>query len=463
MSIGLCALLSISPLYMLAGETNNAHKEARDSKINNILTGVGKVIEGLVKIITEIKIKDGQNKQNVSANVREIAAILVHDIPLLLPYNELKLDEIENLRAILHEAHEALHGMFTERLSIRCLEMHTMLHNAEISELEAARQQEIDAQLDEPAVDPEEGAEKEFYTNLIGALHNLVQSLFTIIESPENPKVIGQSIADMFGNIINVASQTLKYEYLSSRDAEEKVAMYLDSFSKELTKEIKQLMLQTALNLRDGTFRKHCCGSSCNSCCNSCSRICRPSCNSCSSCCRTLQNASQDQATRACCSSCSCSTSGSCSSCGSCCRKEQIDTIIDEEATITRSADFAQRHNKHRRSRSCCSNCGCTTGNCGCRANPAEEATQTATADDTTKCGCNKPKKSEVTEAEQNDATKCGCNKPKRTKPTKVEQEAQASKCGSNKPKTSEALKAQRSPNTKEARAKEHQKRFRRR
>lgn len=457
MSVGLCALLSISPSCIFAGDASNAVKEARDSKINNILTGVGKVIEGLVKIITEIKIKDGQNKQTLSADVKKIAAILVHDIASSLPHDELSLEDVESLRTLLHEAHEALHPMLTDHLAARCLEVHIMLHNAEISELEAARQQEADVQLNQPDVETEqEGAEKEFYTNLIGALHNLVQNLFTIIESPENPKVMGQSIADMFSNIINVASQTLKYEYLSSRDAEEKVAIYLDSFSKELTKEIKQLMLQTALNLRDESFRKHCCGSSCNSCCNSCSRICKPSCNSCSSCCRTLEDANQDETTRACCSSCSCPTSGSCSSCGSCCRKQDIDTVVD----ITRSTDFAQRHNKHRRSRACCNNCGCTTGNCGCRADTSQEVTETTDEqDDTTKCGCNKPKKSEATEAEQNDAIKCGCNKPKRTE---AEQESETSKCGCHKPKISKTVKAQKSSETKQV-AQVRQKRLRRR
>lgn len=441
-SVGLCALLSISPLYMLASDTNIAAKEARDAKINNILTGVGKVIEGLVKIITEIKTKDRHDKQNVSSHIKEIASVLVNDIAASLPQTELNQEDIDNLRAMLNEAQETLQPVLSDYLATRCLDMHIALHNTQPAELEAARQLDDQATA-QPVIDPQEGTEKEFYTNLIGALHNLVQNLFTIIESPENPKVMGQSIADMFGNIINVASQTLKYEYLSSGDADEKVAIYLDTFSNELTKEIKNLMLQTALNLRDEAHRKQCCGSSCNSCCNSCSRICRPSCNSCSSCCRALEDASQDEATRSCCSSCSCSSTGSCSSCGGCCRKQEIDTIVDQAAmrSVTKSADFEQRHNKSRRYRACCSSCGCTTGNCGCRASAQDQATEA----DATKCGCNKPKTSEPTRAEQEaDATKCGCNKPKTSEPVRVEQ-------------------SKRSASTKDTVPQERQKRFRRR
>ena len=83
----------------------------------------------------------------------------------------------------------------------------------------------------------------------------------------------------MLANIMNVASQTLKYEYLSSSNAEENVAIYLESFSNELTKEIKHMMLQTALHLRGGQ-----CGCSSKSCCKTCSQnSCSGSCNSCSS------------------------------------------------------------------------------------------------------------------------------------------------------------------------------------
>lgn len=475
-SFALCSLLSATvPLSAADTSIENIQTtEARDAKTSNILMNVVKVIEGVINIIKIIK-DSRPDKENIKlqakaeladavASIRNIAAVS-------LPTQELCQDNIQELCDMLHDVLATIQPLLREYIKDDIASMHDYLQNAPLQELQDQLQTVNQEEHHDIAIASTDEHEKEFHAYIIQALHNLVQNLFSIIQAPENPKIIGQNIADMLSNIINVASQTIKYEYLSSRDAEENVAVYLESFSSELTKEIKHLMLQTALHLR-GCQQTRACSNSCSSgCCNSSSStVCRPCCKPCSTCNLNMEQEDAILRKNSCCSSCSCSPAcnSTCSTCNnSCCSRSQQEV---KEDTVTRacpscgcgncsngccsygtkSSDTTKKTAPEARSnkrRSCknCSSCGKSSSSCSCKKNVTEDQQ----ADDQTKCGCGaKPKPQQAaTRVEKiedaQDISKCSCGvKPKPQQPiTRVDDTSDdTTKCGcgaanSNKPK----------------------------
>lgn len=362
--INLCALFSciLLPLYassdLAENATHQASSESRDAKTSRILAGVGRVVEGLIKVI-----KDPHNKQNVLLHVGDMLSGIFSIAASSLPSHELTQEEVAELRSLLQDVAQSVVPLLQHDLTESAASLREYLQTVpleHLNEIPLNESSSIDSS-NNPSIDDNE---VELHTSLLNALHNLIQNLFAIVQYPEDTRVMEQSIADMFSNIINVASKTLKYEYLSSKDAEETIVNYLDSFSDELTKEIKHLMLQTALHLRGSRA----CGS-CNNCCSSscsssscCSTICRPCCKPCNNCCR---NITTDDQVRSCCScsSCNCNSTnrGCCNCCSSC-------------SSSCKSGDSEVNRK--------CSSCGCSTNNCTCT-NRAEDSVRKCSS-----CGC---------------------------------------------------------------------------
>lgn len=461
LSLGLCGLLCTMHLTIIDANTPNT-SEAREAKTNHILSNVVKVVEGIINIIKIIK--DARHdkiniKEKAESELAQTVTYIKNIAAESLTQEELNPESIQELCAMLRRVATSIQPLLREYIKDDVASVHDYLQNAPLQELQ--QQLQILNQMEEQdlAIAPTDEHEKEFHAHIIQALHNLIQNLFSIIQAPENPKVIGQNIADMLSNIINVASQTLKYEYLSSRDAEENVAIYLESFSNELTKEIKHLMLQTALHLRSCKQIRACCGNnSCNGCCGSGSTVCRPCCNPCNTCGLNMQQEDITLRKSSCCSSCSCSPqcSTTCSSCNNSCCSLRAHGV--QEKTVTRACphgcskcccsygtrkDTAPKEivrraivrNNKRRACTTCNSCGKNCNTCGCK----KTVTKNQPTDET-KCGCGakpKPRPNRTSDdANSNDAAKCGCGKPKPKPAVRVE-EAQndVTKCGCGKPR----------------------------
>lgn len=450
MSVGLCCLLSCTTHLNAADvSTHDASTaEARDAKTSTILTHVVKVVEGIINIIKvikdsrhdkhDIKLQAESELAQAVANIKNIA-----DVSLF--HEEISRESVEELCSTLREVATTIQPLLREYIKEDVASVHDYLQSAPLQELEQ-QLQALNNENQDIAIAISDEHEKEFHTNVIQALHSLVQSLFSIIQAPENPKIIGQNIADMLSNIINVASQTLKYEYLSSQDAEENVAIYLESFSNELTKEIKHLMLQTALHLR-GCKQIRKCNNGCNSgCCgSSCSTVCRPCCNPCNTCSLNMQEEDNLLRKGSCCSSCSCSPAcnSTCSTCNSsCCSRSQQEV---KEDTVTRACpscgcgncaggccsygtkkpvthkEIIRRgiiRNNKRRSCTTCNSCGKNCNTCGCKKKIAE-----VQQEEQTKCNCGaKPKPQQTASRSEGlaDQTKCNCGAKPKPRPNNV-------------------------------------------
>lgn len=164
-------------------------------------------------------------------------------------------------------------------------------------------------------------------------LNSLMHDVYALIQSSEENENIGASIGEMISNIIELAVDTIKYE--REDDMEACAAMCVDRVCAELNRQIRHLMVQSALTLRGSACsvaciknpgrpcaaainmvmgtRKNCgcCRPSSRPCCNSCS-----TCNSCNqntnSCCcngqRSMSNICDEKEMRGCGCSSGCST-----------------------------------------------------------------------------------------------------------------------------------------------------------
>jgi hypothetical protein len=456
--MSMCALFSCVLLqgYVFATISDNfihLQGESRDAKTSHILANVGRVVEGLIKVI-----KDPHNKPNVLLHVGDMLSGIFSIAAHSLPNHELTQEDVAELRSLLQDVAQSIIPLLQQNVLASATNLHAYLQTvpleslsdatlnnsesieSENNQLNSSTDVYGDSNNDESAINDSDSQtdnnqdnssidnlynividenEKELHINLLNALNSLVESLFAIVQSPGNSRVVEQSIADMFSNIINVASQTLKYEYLSSQDAEESVVNYLESFSDELTQEIKHLMLQTALHLRGSRA----CGS-CNNCCsNSCyssscgSTICKPCCRPCNNCCRNMTVKNQ---LKGCCncSSCDNTSNNSCSHCG--CKN-----TMRFQVTLRKCSSCS------------CSNNSGTCNTCGCKTVPRKTVMKyfrsgnnhpTFSTEDYLKCGCNKPKPQQ----DESRNVKCNCNKPRPQQTT-----SRDLKCGCNKPRPS--------------------------
>lgn len=399
--ISICALLSCVLLQTYASSVVTddcvavTMAESRGAKTDRILAGVKRVVEGLIKVI-----RDPHNKQSVLLHVGDMLSGIFSIAASSLPSHELSQEEVAELRSLLQDVAQSLVPLLHNDVTESAASLREYLQTVPLENLNQLTEENISTNSSENAAIDDN--EKELHANLLNSLNNLVQSLFAVVQYPENPRVIEQSIADMFSNIINVASQTLKYEYLSSKDAEDNVVSYLDSFSNELTQEIKHLMLQTALHLRGSRA----CGS-CNNCCsNSCSScpstICRPCCRPCNNCCRNIDIENQ---VRGCCgcSSCNCSSSstsccGCCSSCSSNCSSN-----VNRKCSTCGSTNSCNCNKRVESSSRKCSTCGCPTNNCNscnnCGGRTVAVDSQNPTVRGCTLCG----------NSNTNGCPNCGC------------------------------------------------------
>ncbi|MEX0849027.1 MAG: hypothetical protein WD055_02265, partial [Candidatus Dependentiae bacterium] len=276
--LGMCCLLATmitntsQPPCRIQAET--PIESSKDGRTGRILSSVGEVVEGLVRLI-----KNPHEKTNVLQNVgKMLAGILNVAANAVQKGAPLTADEVEQMRMVFDQLGESIEDAIRNTVTQNARSMHNYLRAVSIDELEALLNRS-EEETDEIVVSLDED-DQELQTGILHSLHEMLHDLFAIIHSPEDPQLIGQSIADILASIMNVASQALKYEYLTSKDAEENVALYLDSFSTELTKEIKHLMLQTALHLRGESTEVT--RSSCNnkSCCKTscCKKECKPCC-----------------------------------------------------------------------------------------------------------------------------------------------------------------------------------------
>jgi len=426
-------------------ETRQEEQNNTDEKTGRIVASIGHLFEGVIGLIKDIK---SHEKANIISGVGKLVNGIMNVAATATTKGNPSEEDIAHLRALVNEATRRMLPQLQQRARCEAHDLQAYLVKTPFEELEAtlryreeAVEQEEASEQDVEAVELNED-EQELSSGILNSLYEMVHDLFAIIQDPDNPQIVGQSIADMLSSIMNIASQALKYEYLHAKEDDNRVAFYLESFSTELTKEIRQLMLQTALNLRKGCHSSSCCKPSC------CKPCCKPSSccpSSCNSCCRSPEAPVEVQpkdrqlddaeVTRSSCCSCNkpCNSCSSCSKYSSCCGCHKAAPLDEQPMQVK-----AQPEQPEVTRASCCSscsgksscNCGCNS--CGCCGKKSEEiidAEKLAAQDEATEetkacsnCGCQKPcgcgcKNEEVATAEQEaqeEATKgCGCGKPK--------------------------------------------------
>ncbi len=408
--LGFCCLLSsmlipaYAPTVIRSDAPSMDSALSKDAKASRILASVGRIVEGLVKLVQAIK--DPNHKQTALLPVSDMLTGIFDIAANSLPHHELDEQEVQELRELMRDVAGSVEPLLRQYLTENACSMRNYLQAIQLKELDLIIRRSDAHLTTEETVPASDQNEQELHNNVLNALHELVQNLFAIIQHTENHQLVGQSIADMLASIMNVASQTLKYEFLTSRDAEENVALYLESFSTELTKELKHLMLQTALHLRGGkcscssksccnTCSNNGCGKSCSSKC--CSSVCKPCCKPCGTCCRAIkiedepckspepptsavhkvekkgpygqqvyQRSLKKDTRKGCCgcSTCNCSTSGTCGTCCSSCTTTCCKSPATEEQVTRKSCSSCSScsckpkcsNNCNTCSQSCCSN-----------------------------------------------------------------------------------------------------------
>jgi hypothetical protein len=225
---------------------------------------------------------------------------------------------------------------------------------------------------------------------VLTVLHALIHDTFAIIQSSETDEAIGGSIADMLTNIVELALDTIKYEQVG--DVETCAAAYIDRVCAELNRQIRHLMVQSALTLRGSECSVACCknpGRACaaalnmimgnrgNGCCNNngcCKPCARPSCNNCSTC-----------------NTCSQKTSSCC-----CDRSPMSDMCAEKEMCDTMRG---------------CNNCGCSQNcntckpGCSCKSADMSDDAEMCKC----QCGCSMPSRAIRMDIKRDMMNKCSC------------------------------------------------------
>lgn len=347
-----------STLTSIAGNVGNivtvATTLAQKPDKQTILTSVGQLLQSVFSIVASLV-----HKSNLEDTQAALEPVIV-DVPEEL---------VERLITAINNSREYLTAASLQELGCA-------LQDAErqVVQLCAARRR------NNVAADENED-------NVVDVLNSLIHDLFAIIQSSGANEQIGESIADMLSNIVELAADTIKYERLATDDVETCAAVYVDRVCAELNRQIRHLMVQSALTLRGSDCTVDCCkkpGRQCaaaismitgatrsngNCCCKPCAK---PQCSSCSTC-----------------STCN-QSSNSC-----CCNRSVVNTTAAEVRACN----------------SCSSSSSCSTcnkPNCSCKSADA--------SDDETRgcsCGCKPGCPTCVSMNCEGTEMRCPCNKPK--------------------------------------------------
>jgi len=64
---------------------------------------------------------------------------------------------------------------------------------------------------------------------LLNHFAGIVGNFFSIIQDPDNPQVVGTSIANMIGGMINIVVEAIKNDQLSSNANQEEITRYVET------------------------------------------------------------------------------------------------------------------------------------------------------------------------------------------------------------------------------------------
>lgn len=330
--IGVLSLIaSISMLHGAANSSAPAEQQQSNTiaTATNIAGDVGEIVSTAANLVQH------HDKQTILASVGQllqsifsIVATLVHkgnaeDVALEPVVVEVRAALVERLVDAIDCSREYL-----KQVSLQ--ELGCALQDAEREAIQMCANRTENAPADENE------------HNVLDVLNALIHDLFALIQSSGENANIGESIGEMLSNIVELATDTIKYE--SVDDMEACAAMYVDRVCTELNRQIRHLMVQSALTLRGSSCSVACVknpgrpcaaaidmilGTRKNNGCGCCKPCAKAQCNSCSSCNTCNQN------------------TNSC-----CCGRRSMSDICAEEET-----------------RGCSCNSGCSTckPNCNCR------------------------------------------------------------------------------------------------
>lgn len=436
--VGIGILSLIASISILQGRTATADatastNEQAQASVGTTLTAIGADVTNIVTTATNLA--QHHDKQTILASVGQFLNSIFSIVSTLVNKGDMQMEPmiIEVREALVNDLVNAIDCSREYLKQVSLSELGCALKDAE---------QEV-AMCAARAQDGQVMAQEEIVKDV---LKSLIHDLFAIIQSSGTNDNIGESIAQMLTNILEQATDTLKYEQLAAEDMDTCAAMYVDRVCAELTRQIRHLMVQSALTLRGSTCSVECCKNpshpcaaainmimgtrkGCNSCCRPSARPCCSSCCNNTTCCVCNKSMPMDDEMEmrgSCNCGCkpnNCTCKPNCSSCKPSCGCNLMD--MDMSMEMRGSCNCGCKPNCS----SCKPNCGCSMmdmnmddmemrGSCGCKPNcntckpNCGCKMMDMDMDDAQMCKCSCGCNSRMMDC--NEMTlRCPCNKPK--------------------------------------------------